>query len=81
VHLQPDERGNAYLLSITATDRMGLLYAITRVLAQHGTSVQTAKINTLGERVEDVFLIGGSALESPRTQLQLETDLLAALTP
>jgi len=81
VHLQPDERGSAYLLSITATDRMGLLYAITRVLAQHGTSVQTAKINTLGERVEDVFLIGGSALESPRTQLQLETDLLAALTP
>jgi [protein-PII] uridylyltransferase len=81
VHLQPDERGNAYLLSITATDRMGLLYAITRVLAQHGTSVQTAKINTLGERVEDVFLIGGSALESPRTQLQLETDLLAALSP
>jgi [protein-PII] uridylyltransferase len=81
VHLQPDERGNAYLLSITATDRMGLLYSITRVLAQHGTSVQTAKINTLGERVEDVFLIGGSALESPRTQLQLETDLLAALTP
>jgi [protein-PII] uridylyltransferase len=79
VHLQPDERGQAYLLSITATDRVGLLYSITRVLAQHHINVQTAKINTLGERVEDVFLIDGSALNSLREQLQLETDLLAAL--
>ena len=81
VHLQPDERGQAYLLSLTATDRVGLLYSITRVLARHGLNVQTAKINTLGERVEDVFLIDGSALETPRGQLQIETDLLAALAP
>jgi len=79
VHLQPDERGNAYLLSITATDRVGLLYAMTRVLAQHGINVQTAKINTLGERAEDVFLIDGADLSSPRGQLKLETDMLAAL--
>jgi len=79
VHLQPDERGSAFLLSITATDRVGLLYAITRVLAQHGINVQTARINTLGERVEDVFLIDGAELSSQRGQLQLETDLLAAL--
>ena len=79
IHLQPDERGSAYLLSITATDRVGLLYSITRVLAQHHINVQTAKINTLGERVEDVFLIDGSELESARLQLRLETDLLAAL--
>ena len=81
VHLQPDERGNAYLLSITATDRMGLLYSITRVLALHGLNVQTAKINTLGERVEDVFLIDGSVLSTPRGQLKLEGDLLTAITP
>jgi [protein-PII] uridylyltransferase len=79
VHLQPDERGSASLLFITATDRVGLLYSITRVLAQHGINVQTARINTLGERVEDVFLIDGAELDSPRLQLQLETDLLAAL--
>jgi [protein-PII] uridylyltransferase len=79
VHLAPDERGSAHLLSITATDRVGLLYSITRVLAQHGINVQTAKINTLGERVEDVFLIDGSELDSQRSQLRLETDLIAAL--
>jgi [protein-PII] uridylyltransferase len=67
------------LLSITATDRVGLLYSLTRVLARHGINVQTAKINTLGERVEDVFLIDGAELDSQRSQLQLETDLLAAM--
>ncbi|MFO0144321.1 MAG: [protein-PII] uridylyltransferase [Betaproteobacteria bacterium] len=79
VHLQPDERGQAYLLSLTATDRIGLLYGITRVLARHGVNIHTAKINTLGERVEDVFLIDGPVLETPRGQLQLEQDLLEAV--
>ena len=57
VHLQPDERGQRYLLSVIATDRLGLLYSIARVLAQHGLNVHTAKVLTLGERAEDVFLI------------------------
>jgi [protein-PII] uridylyltransferase len=34
---------------------------------------------TLGERVEDVFLVDGAALNNARNQLQLETDLLEAL--
>jgi [protein-PII] uridylyltransferase len=81
VALQPDERGQHYLLSITATDRVGFLYAVARVLAQHRVNVHTAKILTLGERVEDVFLIDGSSLAQPREQLQLESDLLAVLAP
>jgi [protein-PII] uridylyltransferase len=79
VHLAPDERGSAHLLTITATDRIGLLYATTRVLARHGINIHTAKINTLGERVEDVFLIDGAVLETARGQLQLEQDLLESL--
>ncbi len=79
VQLQPDERAEHYLLEVVATDRIGLLYAIARVLARHGVNVHTAKILTLGERVEDVFLIDGPILESPRGQLQLEGDLLDAL--
>jgi [protein-PII] uridylyltransferase len=81
VSLQPDEGGRHYLLSVTATDRIGLLYAIARVLARHDLNVHTAKILTLGERVEDVFLIDGAALARPREQLQLESDLLEALAP
>jgi [protein-PII] uridylyltransferase len=81
VQLNVDESGQHYLLSLVATDRLGLLYAVARVLASHGVNVQTAKILTLGERVEDVFLIDGPALSQPKEQLQLERDLLEALTP
>ena len=37
------------------------------------------KIMTLGERVEDVFLVDGPVLDNPRSQIQLETDLLETL--
>jgi [protein-PII] uridylyltransferase len=79
VDLRPDERGQRSLLSVVAHDRTGLLYSIARVLAQYRLSVHTARITTLGERVEDVFLIDGEALHRPRRQLQFETELLEAL--
>ena len=79
VDLRPDDKGQYYLLSIAANDRNGLLYAIANVLARYRINLHTAKIMTLGERVEDVFLIDGQALNNARTQLQLETDLLDAL--
>jgi [protein-PII] uridylyltransferase len=81
VQLNADESGHHYLLSLVATDRLGLLYGVASVLARHDVNVQTAKIMTLGERVEDVFLIDGPALEHPKEQLQLERDLLEALSP
>lgn len=79
VDLRPDERGQYYLLSISANDRNGLLYAIAIVLAKYKVNLHMAKIMTLGERVEDVFLIDGPLLNNARTQIQLETDLLEAL--
>ncbi|HEX5639616.1 MAG TPA: [protein-PII] uridylyltransferase [Burkholderiaceae bacterium] len=81
VHLQPDERGLRYLLTVTATDRLGLLYSIARVLAQHQLVVHTAKVLTLGERAEDVFLISGAELSDAKTQLEIEGDLLEAIAP
>jgi [protein-PII] uridylyltransferase len=79
VDLRPDERGQFYLLSISANDRNGLLYGISNVLARHRVNVHTAKIMTLGERVEDVFLVDGPTLSNARSQIQLETDLLQTL--
>lgn len=79
VDLRPDERGQYYLLSVTANDRNGLLYSIANVLAKYHVNLHTAKIMTLGERVEDVFLVDGPVLSNPRRQIQLETDLLEAL--
>jgi [protein-PII] uridylyltransferase len=79
VHLQPDERGQYHLLSISASDRTGLLYSIASVLAQYKVNLHTAKIATLGERVEDVFLVDGPVLSNARSQISLESDLLNAL--
>ncbi|MES2026224.1 MAG: [protein-PII] uridylyltransferase [Pseudomonadota bacterium] len=79
VDLRPDERGQYYLLTISANDRNGLLYSVANILAKYKVNLHTAKVMTLGERVEDVFLVDGSALNNPRNQIQLETDLLDAL--
>lgn len=79
VDLRPDERGQYYLLSVSASDRNGLLYAIANVLAKYRVNLHTAKIMTLGERVEDVFLVDGPVLQHARSQIQLERELLDAL--
>ena len=52
-----------------------------RVLAQHRLNVHTAKVLTLGERAEDVFLISGAELSDAKTQLEIEGDLLEAIAP
>ena len=80
ISLRPDERAQRWLLSVSATDRAGLLYAIARVLARHGINLQLAKVSTLGERVEDTFLLDGAALQQSRMQLQIESELLDALS-
>ncbi|HZE91473.1 MAG TPA: [protein-PII] uridylyltransferase [Rhizobacter sp.] len=78
VTLRPDERGQRWLLGISTSDRSGLLYAIARVLARYSINLQLAKITTLGERVEDTFLIDGAALQQNRTQIEIESALLDA---
>ncbi|MDP1978089.1 [protein-PII] uridylyltransferase [Undibacterium sp.] len=79
VDLRPDDRGQYYLLSISANDRNGLLYAVANILTKYKINLHTAKIMTLGERVEDVFIVDGQALQGARSQIQFETDLLDAL--
>jgi [protein-PII] uridylyltransferase len=79
VDLRPDEKAQRWLLSVSASDRAGLLYCISRVLAQHQISVQLAKVSTLGERVEDTFLISGPELQVNKRQIQIETELLETL--
>jgi [protein-PII] uridylyltransferase len=79
VDLRPDEKAQRWLLSVSASDRAGLLYCIARVLAQHDISVQLAKVSTLGERVEDTFLISGPALQVNKRQIEIETELLETL--
>jgi len=80
ITLRPDERAQRWLLGVSASDRPGLLYGIARVLARHRINLQLAKITTLGERIEDTFLIDGSALQHNRAQLAIESELIDAMS-
>jgi [protein-PII] uridylyltransferase len=79
VDLRPDEKAQHWLLNVSASDRVGLLYSIARVLARHKLNLQLAKVSTLGERVEDTFLIDGPELQQNRKQIEIETELLEAI--
>jgi [protein-PII] uridylyltransferase len=79
VSLSPDERAQRWLLTVSASDRTGLLYAIARVLARNGINLQLAKVTTLGERVEDTFLVDGPELQKAKAQLRIESELLDAV--
>ena len=81
VQLIPDEKGDSFILSLSANDRAGLLYNIAKILAHHQISLKNAKINTLGERVEDTLLLDGEKLKlNPKLQIQIETELIEALS-
>lgn len=79
VTIEPDETGTLFVLTVVAADRPGLLFLIARQLAKHGANLHTAKIATLGERVEDTFLISGSQLEESAGRVKLEDGLLQEL--
>jgi [protein-PII] uridylyltransferase len=74
-----DERGGNFILSLVAADRPGLLYSVSNILARHRANLHTAKITTLGERAEDVFLISGGDLRESVSRIRLETELMERL--
>lgn len=74
-----DERGGNFILSLVAADRPGLLYTVSDILSKHRANLQTAKITTLGERAEDVFLISGGDLRESTSRIRLETELMERL--
>jgi [protein-PII] uridylyltransferase len=81
VSLRPDERAQRWLLSVSTSDRAGLLYSIALVLARHRINLQLAKVITLGERVEDMFLIDGPMLSQSKHQVLIESEVLDAIAP
>lgn len=81
VSILPTDSGKAWLLNIICTDRLGLVYDLSEILARYNINLQTAKITTLGERVEDVFLIDGPILRDEATLLAIEAEIMKVLEP
>ena len=79
VQVFADDKGTHYILEVVAADRPGLLARIAYTLAKANVNVASAKINTLGDRAEDVFLIDGARLHDEQALLRLETSLYEEL--
>lgn len=73
-----DEIKQVSLLEVASPDRPGLLARIGRIFVEFEIELQAAKIQTLGERVEDVFFITDSA-QQPITDPKLCAALQAAI--
>src|SRR5690606_3288220 len=78
--LVSEDNGISWRLSVSAADRPGLLYQLAKVFAAHEVILVMAKIMTLGDRVEDVFLLRGKAFLQARFSERFERDILSALS-
>jgi len=66
-----DEANQRTLMSVTCTDRPGVLARVALALLECGADLHAAKIATFGERVEDVFFVTdrqGHPLRDPAAQ-------------
>ncbi len=79
VNIRPDDARQHYILSLTAADRPGLLFDVAEVLVKYDIGLQAAKIATLGERVEDTFLLYGECLTQDAEVVRVERELLERL--
>lgn len=79
VDIQALHESGKWKISIICADRKGLLYDIAHCFAIHQINVKSAKIMTLGERVEDSFIIQSSHLHLLPTFKHFEQALRAVL--
>lgn len=61
-----------HTLDLVSSDRPSLLANIAHIFFKNGVELISAKINTLGNRVEDTFLISGKNYQA-LTQVQIDT--------
>ena len=80
VRADNEASGRYTILDIVASNALGLLYRISRVISRHGCDVDLVLIATEGEKAIDVFHItkGGSKLTEAEQQ-ELTSDLLRTL--
>ena len=79
ITLYPQQRAYFYCLDIVTADWSGLLSQIACILAEHDIRLYYAKIITLGERVEDSFLISSPKLDNASFQLAFKEQLYQIL--
>ncbi|VAW17388.1 [Protein-PII] uridylyltransferase / [Protein-PII]-UMP uridylyl-removing enzyme [hydrothermal vent metagenome] len=72
------------VIEVSGLDRAGLLYGLTRELADLNLSIGSAHIGTYGEKAVDVFYVTdltGAKVENPARQKRIRDRLISVLEP
>ena len=83
VRVDNDASATATVVEVRALDGIGVLYRITRALADLDLDITVAKVSTLGNEVVDAFYVrtpGGAKLEDPGHRRELERAVLHQLS-
>jgi [protein-PII] uridylyltransferase len=57
VHVDNDVSAEATVIEVHTADRLGVLYRVTRALAEVGLDIRSARVQTLGHEVVDSFYV------------------------
>lgn len=82
ISFHPDTHNNQTILELITTDRSGLLSKVGRIFNKHNINLHSARITTIGSRVEDMFSITDLELRpitDAAKQEQLKDELIFAL--
>lgn len=82
VDVSNDESDFYTIVDVAANDRLGLLYDLTRTLAEHGLEIYVSKATTVLDQVADTFYVkdaDGRKLTDPERVEALRRALLAAV--
>lgn len=79
LQLDREENGRYWRLQINTTDTPGILYSLAHIFSQYKINLRMARLLTLGERVEDIFIIEGKTLEGQQSQLDFERAIIDTL--
>ena len=71
---------NRYEFQIVTGKQRGLLSLLANEINKNGFSIQNAKINTLGERVEDFFVLSPNKLATFSNLENLKTNINEQIT-
>jgi [protein-PII] uridylyltransferase len=79
VHFDNRASRAATVIDVTAADGIGVLYRITRALAELDVDIRSARVQTLGEAVVDAFYVvdrHGRKITDPETEAEIERSIL-----
>jgi [protein-PII] uridylyltransferase len=83
VQVTNDASATSTVIEVRAPDRVGVLYRITKALADIGLDIRHATVQTLGSDVVDTFYVqsGGTKVVEPGYLAEVERALLYAVDP